>query len=61
MARAGFDGLLISRQESRYYVTSYDTAGYSIFQGKCLGADRALALLTRSTGHKAAVAITATR
>ncbi len=48
MAIAGLDGLVIFRQESMYYLTGYDTSGYSMFQGMYLGADGALALLTRS-------------
>jgi Xaa-Pro dipeptidase len=48
MARQGHDGLLIFRQESMYYLTGYDTSGYSMFQGMYLGADGALALCTRS-------------
>ena len=48
MARHGHDGLLIFRQESMYYLTGYDTSGYSMFQGMYLGADGALALCTRS-------------
>jgi Xaa-Pro dipeptidase len=48
MARAGLDGLIVFRQESMYYLTGYDTSGYSMFQGMYLGADGALALLTRS-------------
>jgi Xaa-Pro aminopeptidase len=48
MAKAGLDGLLIFRQESMYYLTGYDTSGYSMFQGMYLRADGALALLTRS-------------
>src|SRR5215471_5364451 len=48
MAKAGFDGLLIFRQESMYYLTGYDTSGYSMFQGMYLRADGALALVTRS-------------
>src|SRR5207237_3216883 len=48
MARQGLDGLLIFRQESMYYLTGYDTSGYSMFQGMYLGADGALALCTRS-------------
>src|SRR5215472_8080529 len=48
MAKAGFDGLLIFRQESMYWLTGYDTSGYSMFQGMYLRADGALALLTRS-------------
>jgi Xaa-Pro dipeptidase len=48
MAKAGLDGLLIFRQESMYWLTGYDTSGYSMFQGMYLRADDALALLTRS-------------
>jgi Xaa-Pro aminopeptidase len=48
MAKQGLDGLLIFRQESMYYLTGYDTSGYSMFQGMYLGADGALALCTRS-------------
>jgi Xaa-Pro dipeptidase len=48
MAKAGLDGLLIFRQESMYWLTGYDTSGYSMFQGLYLRADGALALLTRS-------------
>ncbi|MGH7320263.1 MAG: M24 family metallopeptidase [Candidatus Rokuibacteriota bacterium] len=48
MAEEGLDGLLLFRQESMYYLTGYDTSGYSMFQGMYLGADGALALCTRS-------------
>jgi Xaa-Pro dipeptidase len=48
MAAQGLDGLVLFRQESMYYLTGYDTSGYSMFQGMYLGADGALALLTRS-------------
>src|SRR5438270_5293251 len=48
MAKTGLDGLLIFRQESMYYLTGYDTSGYSMFQGMYLAADGRLALLTRS-------------
>src|SRR5499426_4706123 len=48
MARQGLDGLLVFRQESMYYLTGYDTSGYSMFQGMYLGADGSLALCTRS-------------
>ena len=48
MAERGLDGLLIFRQESMYYLTGYDTSGYSMFQGMYLGADGKLALCTRS-------------
>jgi Xaa-Pro aminopeptidase len=48
MIARGLDGLLLFRQESMYYLTGYDTSGYSMFQGMYLGADGALALCTRS-------------
>src|SRR5215470_13768027 len=48
MARQGLDGLLLFRQESMYYLTGYDTSGYSMFQGMYLGADGRFALCTRS-------------
>jgi Xaa-Pro dipeptidase len=54
MVKAGLDGLLIFRQESMYWLTGYDTSGYSIFQGMYLGADGALALLTRSADQRQA-------
>ncbi len=44
----GLAALLIFRQESMYYLTGYDTTGYSQFQCLYLGADGALILLTRS-------------
>src|SRR5437764_5242011 len=52
MAKAALDGLLIFRQESMYYLTGYDTSGYSMFQGMYLGADGALALLTRTADQR---------
>jgi Xaa-Pro dipeptidase len=48
MIAQGLDGLLVFRQESMYYLTGYDTSGYSMFQGMYLGADGTLALCTRS-------------
>lgn len=48
MGKAGLDGLLVFRQESMYWLTGYDTSGYSMFQGMYLRADGRLALLTRS-------------
>lgn len=45
---AGLDGLVLFKQESMYYLTGYDTAGYAMFQAMYLGADGQLALLTRS-------------
>jgi Xaa-Pro dipeptidase len=47
MIARGLDGLVLFRQESMYYLTGYDTSGYSMFQGVYLGADGALALCTR--------------
>ena len=44
----GLRALLIFRQESMYYLTGYDTTGYSQFQCLYLGADGKLILLTRS-------------
>ena len=44
----GLAALLIFRQESMYYLTGYDTTGYSQFQCLYLGADGHLILLTRS-------------
>ena len=44
----GLVALLIFRQESMYYLTGYDTTGYSQFQCLYLGADGRLVLLTRS-------------
>ena len=44
----GMAALLIFRQESMYYLTGYDTTGYSQFQCLYLGADGRLILLTRS-------------
>jgi Xaa-Pro dipeptidase len=54
MIKAGLDGLLIFRQESMYWLTGYDTSGYSMFQGMYLRADGALALLTRSADQRQA-------
>ena len=47
LAELGLDGILLFRQESMFYLTGYDTEGYVLFQGMYLGADGALALLTR--------------
>ena len=35
-----------------YYLTGYDTSGYTMFQGMYLGADGALALLTADCGRR---------
>ncbi len=45
---SGLAALLIFRQESMYYLTGYDTTGYSQFQCLYLGSDGQLILLTRS-------------
>lgn len=54
MAKAGLFGLLMFQQESMYYLTGYDTSGYSMFQSLYLGADGTLALLTRSADQRQA-------
>jgi Xaa-Pro dipeptidase len=51
MERQGLAGLLIFRQESMYYLTGYDTSGYSMFQGMLLCNDGRFALLTRPVDH----------
>ncbi|WP_431284583.1 M24 family metallopeptidase [Humitalea sp. 24SJ18S-53] len=45
----GLAGLLVFRQESMYWLTGYDTAGYSQFQCLWLGANGEMMLLTRSS------------
>jgi Xaa-Pro dipeptidase len=42
------DGLLLFRQESMYYLTGYDTTGFTMFQAMYFGADGSIALLVRS-------------
>jgi Xaa-Pro dipeptidase len=54
MAELGLDGLLLFRQESMYYLTGYDTSGYSMFQGMYLSADGRVALCTRSADERQA-------
>ena len=48
MLDEGLDGLLLFKQESMYYLTGYDTSGYSMFQAGYIGADGRTALLTRT-------------
>ena len=48
LEREGLDGIVLFRQDSMYWLTGYDTSGYTMFQGMYLGADGALALLTRT-------------
>ncbi len=48
LQRERLDGIVLFRQESMYYLTGYDTSGYTMFQGMYFGADGRMALLTRS-------------
>ena len=48
------DAMFLFAQESMYWLTGYDTSGHSMFQGMYLGADGALALLTRSANQRQA-------
>lgn len=48
LVEQGLDGLILFRQESMYYLTGYDTGGYSMFQAGYLGADGRTALITRT-------------
>ena len=50
----GLDALLMFRQESMYYLTGYDTAGYAMFQCLVLRADGDLVLVTRSADREQA-------
>jgi Xaa-Pro dipeptidase len=47
LGRNGLDGLLIFKQESMYYLTGYDTFGFSLFQCLVLTAKGTMSLLTR--------------
>jgi len=46
--RAGFGAVLLFKQESMYWLTGYDTFGFSMFQCMVLTADGRVALLTRA-------------
>jgi Xaa-Pro dipeptidase len=48
MVERGYDGMLLFRQESLYYLTGYDTFGYVYFQCLVLTADGGMTLLTRA-------------
>ena len=48
LAKLDLDGLILFRQESMYYLTGYDTSGYTMFQAGYIGADGRTALLTRT-------------
>lgn len=45
---AGFDALLMFKQESMYWLTGYDTFGFSMFQCLVMTAKGNIALLTRA-------------
>ena len=47
VADAGLDALLLFKQESMYWLTGYDTFGFSMFQCLVVTADGRQALLTR--------------
>ncbi|MGI9475521.1 MAG: M24 family metallopeptidase [Hyphomicrobiaceae bacterium] len=51
---AGLDGLLMFRQESMYYLTGYDTFGFSFFQCLVMTSDGRFVLLTRSADQRQA-------
>ncbi len=48
LAEQQLDGLVLFKQESMYYLTGYDTSGYTMFQGMYFAADGRMTLLTRS-------------
>ena len=48
VAAAGHDAVLLFKQESMYWLTGYDTFGFSMFQCLVLTADGRTALLTRA-------------
>ena len=54
MNERGVDALLIFRQESMYYLTGYDTAGYTMFQCLVFLADGDMVLVTRSADREQA-------
>jgi len=48
IAGAGLDALLVFKQESMYWLTGYDTFGFSMFQCMVVTADGHITLLTRA-------------
>ena len=54
LTAAGLDGLLMFRQESMYYLTGYDTFGFSFFQCLVMTSDGRFVLLTRSADQRQA-------
>lgn len=54
MKAAGLDAILIFAQESHYYLTGFDTAGYVFFQAGVMTADGRTALITRTPDRRQA-------
>tara|TARA_B100000676_G_scaffold16938_1_gene15014 strand:- start:946 stop:2100 length:1155 start_codon:yes stop_codon:yes gene_type:complete len=54
MAAKGLDAVLLFKQESMFYLTGYDTGGYSLFQCLIMRADGDLVLVTRSADRQQA-------
>ena len=54
MAARGLDAVLLFKQESMFYLTGYDTTGYSLFQCMILLADGSTVLVTRSADREQA-------
>ena len=48
LAEAGLDAILLFAPESHYWLTGYDTFGYSMFQCMVLDANGRIDLLTRA-------------
>ena len=48
IAASGLDALLMFKQESMYWLTGYDTFGFSSFQCMAMTADGRIALLNRA-------------
>ena len=47
LVEGGLDGLLMFKQESMYYLSGYDSFGFSLFQCLVMDANGRAALLTR--------------
>ncbi|KAL2869213.1 M24 family metallopeptidase [Aspergillus lucknowensis] len=47
LKREGLDGFLITKQETLYYLTGYDTFGYVFFQAMYFHSDGSMRLITR--------------
>jgi len=54
LAARGLDALLLFKQESMFYLTGYDTTGYSLFQCMVLLPDGSTVLVTRSADREQA-------